>query len=521
MRWIFGHRPPKNPRGWIVRDGDNELGIVDLGSDASLEVRHLIDRNLHNHGKPFETGGALSASCLPLLGAGSVAASSLAAGNVFLATANPATLMSIGSGVGSAVMGTGGIVAQAPFIAAGAAILPVVAPLAILMTVSSTMLSAKFDRLQTSLDSLTEAIHYLMKRDVNDDCARALSALARLQDIAGEWELSHRFTDDMKVRLALVERDLSVARFRHGLAINEPAPGKDMGTAVASLELKMRTMPVEQHLYALSSVAGIHAEGLRLRLAVQENSADLAEGSMRSMRASRRFVAAPANSLRATGLRGTWRRLKIRSRKRAGGNARSFSGGAAGRWKTPPNGRRRFATTNWPRFKTPSGPGCRPWRSGTTQPADNRSSTTETITGTANPGRTTLPTCVWSRRTMGPETRLPDQGDRLQQTMRKEPDIGWLAQFARGGASGRASSIRLENAQVHDDGMGAPLRSMEQPEIPLASTPGEFIESWRAWELKERAAAQEYFIDLCRLLGEPTPAETGFTEKSKYLDGRS
>ena len=229
MRWIFGHRPPKNPRGWIVRDGDNELGIVDLGSDASLEVRHLIDRNLHNHGRPFETGGAFSASCLPLLGAGSVAASSLAAGNVFLATANPATLMSIGSGVGSAVMGTGGIVAQAPFIAAGAAILPVVAPLAILMTVSSTMLSAKFDRLQTSLDSLTEAIHYLMKRDVNDDCAWALSALARLQDIAGEWDLSHRFTDDMKVRLALVERDLSVARFRHGLAINEPAHGKDMG----------------------------------------------------------------------------------------------------------------------------------------------------------------------------------------------------------------------------------------------------------------------------------------------------
>ena len=145
MRWIFGHRPPKNPRGWIVRDGDNKLGIVDLGSDASLEVRHLIDRNLHNHGKPFETGGALSTSCLPLLGAGSVAASSLAAGNVFLATANPATLMSIGSGVGSAVMGTGGIVAQAPFIAASTAILPVVAPLAILMTVSSTMLSARFE----------------------------------------------------------------------------------------------------------------------------------------------------------------------------------------------------------------------------------------------------------------------------------------------------------------------------------------------------------------------------------------
>ena len=328
MRWIFGYRPPKNPQGWIVRDRDSELGIVDLGSDASLEVRHLIDRNLHNHGKPFETGGALSASCLPLLGAGSVAASSLAAGNVFLATANPATLMSIGGGVGSAVMGTGGIVAQAPFIAASSAILPVVAPLAILMSVSSTMLSARFDRLQTSLDSLTEAIHYLMKRDINDDCARALSALARLQDIAGEWDLSHRFTDDMKVRLALVERDLSVARFKHGLAINEPAPGMDTGAPVASAKLKMRTMPVEWHLYALSSVAGIHAEGLRLRLAVQENSTDLGrrvealDASIQAFRSGagellegnwlERYLEALEKSLKKTGL---WQVIQRRRRK--------------------------------------------------------------------------------------------------------------------------------------------------------------------------------------------------------------
>ena len=38
-------------------------------------------------------------------------------------------------------------------------------------------------------------------------------------------------------------------------------------------------------------------------------------------------------------------------------------------------------------------------------------------------------------------------------------------------------------------------------------TPYEFIAKWRASELKERSAAQEHFIDLCRLLDEPTPAE--------------
>ena len=38
-------------------------------------------------------------------------------------------------------------------------------------------------------------------------------------------------------------------------------------------------------------------------------------------------------------------------------------------------------------------------------------------------------------------------------------------------------------------------------------SPDAFIAKWRRSELKESSAAQEHFIDLCRLLGEPTPAE--------------
>ena len=38
-------------------------------------------------------------------------------------------------------------------------------------------------------------------------------------------------------------------------------------------------------------------------------------------------------------------------------------------------------------------------------------------------------------------------------------------------------------------------------------TPHEFITKRSASELKERSASQEHFIDLCRLIGEPTPAE--------------
>ena len=41
--------------------------------------------------------------------------------------------------------------------------------------------------------------------------------------------------------------------------------------------------------------------------------------------------------------------------------------------------------------------------------------------------------------------------------------------------------------------------------VPM--TPTEFIDKWRSSSLNERSASQEHFIDLCRLLGEPTPAE--------------
>lgn len=37
--------------------------------------------------------------------------------------------------------------------------------------------------------------------------------------------------------------------------------------------------------------------------------------------------------------------------------------------------------------------------------------------------------------------------------------------------------------------------------------PAEFVAKWTRVNLPERAASQEHFIDLCRLIGQPTPAE--------------
>ncbi len=42
---------------------------------------------------------------------------------------------------------------------------------------------------------------------------------------------------------------------------------------------------------------------------------------------------------------------------------------------------------------------------------------------------------------------------------------------------------------------------------PSSITPQSFVDKWRSATLKERSAYQEHFIDLCRLIGHPTPAE--------------
>ena len=194
---------PVDPVGQIVEIDGQELGIINLGESISRSFRVKMNENILTHGEPFGSGGVLGIATLPVIGAGSTVASSLLAGNVFLATANPATLMQIGAGYGSAVMGAKGIIAQAPFISAGSAIIPVVAPVMFFMTVSAMMISARFDRVKLSLDRLMKAVAALLKRELAEDFGLVLSANERLQDITEEFAGSRRFTDEMKIRLAL------------------------------------------------------------------------------------------------------------------------------------------------------------------------------------------------------------------------------------------------------------------------------------------------------------------------------
>ena len=248
---------PRGPVGQVVTHaGYPKLALVDLGRDASDALRASWPA-----ARPFRSGGVIDSAWLQaLLGTGGTAASSLLAGNVFLATANPATLMTIGTGVGSAVMGPAGIVAQAPFVAASSALIPVVAPMMLFMTVSSAMTGARLDRIHEALGALSQSLERVRHLMEAEDCARFESAAEQLDEIRSQFEHGQRFTDDMKIGLMLAKLEVNRLRRKFGhFSGREIRSENDARLAVSDI-----------NLFMLSSLMDIQADVLHLHLTLQD-----------------------------------------------------------------------------------------------------------------------------------------------------------------------------------------------------------------------------------------------------------
>ena len=163
-------------------------------------------------GSHIENGGKSSAkSILALIGAGagSVGLSGSASSQLFMATANPATLMKIGNGVGSAVMGAHGIVAQAPFIPVAGALMPVVAPLIAFQIISTIMIMNEFKVVNKKLDDIKSLIERSIQRDEATNIGIIISAFNRVEDLEQQFSLQKSFNMDMMNRLALLENSVN------------------------------------------------------------------------------------------------------------------------------------------------------------------------------------------------------------------------------------------------------------------------------------------------------------------------
>ena len=254
-----GSEAPQNPVGQILTHEGRSIALVDLGSGASDALR----ATWRETGKqPHESGGVVeSAWLLPALGGASLASSSLLAGNVFLATANPATLMTIGTGVGSAVMGPAGIVAHAPFVAASAALTPVVAPLMLFATVSAVVSGARLDRAQRELGTLVEEVERVRSVLEARDYARFETAASMLDGLAAEYARFGRFGADSATRLALAQQTTSELRAQFGVLVEAPVNSENEARhAVADLAR-----------FYLATILDLRADTLHVCLTLQND----------------------------------------------------------------------------------------------------------------------------------------------------------------------------------------------------------------------------------------------------------
>ena len=250
---------PEDPVAQILTHEGRSIALVDLGSSASDTLRAAW-RETGKH--PHESGGAVeSAWLLPALGGASMASSSLLAGNVFLATANPATLMTIGTGVGSAVMGPAGIVAQAPFVAASTALTPVVAPLMLFATVSAVVTGARLDRVQRSLGRLSDEVDRVRRVLEARDYARFETAASLLDGLGSELAKFGRFGAGDLDMLALAHQSANELRAQFGQLAERPVTSEeDARNAVADL-----------NRFFLATILDLRSDVLRVYLALQED----------------------------------------------------------------------------------------------------------------------------------------------------------------------------------------------------------------------------------------------------------
>lgn len=139
--------------------------------------------------------------------------SAATAGTLFMATADPSTLMQLGAGVGAAVMGPNGITAHAAFLPVASS-LPVVAPLLAVHTLSTAVTMRQFELMDRKIDEIRATLDRMLARYEAEMTAQLITASCIIDEVQQQYEATGRFSQDMLIRLALAERDLRIVAQR-------------------------------------------------------------------------------------------------------------------------------------------------------------------------------------------------------------------------------------------------------------------------------------------------------------------
>ena len=200
-----------------------ELVVSEFNGEIQQRILDKMNLEYLSTGKFVKDQRSISPKILSSLmmssGAVGKAISAMVSPSLFMATANPATLMNLGVGVGSAVMGAQGIVGQAAFIPVASSI-PVVAPLMVMQALSTIVLLQQFSVMDKKLDAIKGSIDKMMARQEVTKVAELFAAISIVDEIYLQYGQAGRFSTDMLIRLALAERDASILSRRYEMLEN-------------------------------------------------------------------------------------------------------------------------------------------------------------------------------------------------------------------------------------------------------------------------------------------------------------
>lgn len=251
-----------------TRDGQPAQGLIAVTGRTRDALIASLTNSLAATGKYTPDARAVSPQVLgstasTATAVASTAASAAIAPTLFMATANPATLMQLGSGVGSAVMGAGGIVAQAPFIPVAAS-MPVVAPLALMGVVNTAVTMRQFQAVNAKLDTIANSLTNLLVRVDITQIAGLIAASKTLGDITEEYGEVGHFTPSMTARFAVAEQSLAaVAQRQELLLLSAESRALDTDTPIDDVIRDVNAA-------GLAYITEVQVHALHVALALQE-----------------------------------------------------------------------------------------------------------------------------------------------------------------------------------------------------------------------------------------------------------
>lgn len=241
-----------------------DLTIYEFTGEIQKRILDRLNMEYLSTGKYVKDQISVSPSILTsMMVAGGVAGTAISASlssSLFMATANPATLMKIGSGVGSAIMGSSGIVGQAAFLPVASSI-PVVAPLMAMQVISSVVMLQQFNSIDKKLNKIKGSIDKMIARQEVTKVAELLAAVAMVDEIFLQFGQTGYFSIDQLIRLALAERETMVLVRRYQM-LKEPGVNNSSTNDYVNYDT---------YCTMLASFLNLRVKYLRTCVDVQEN----------------------------------------------------------------------------------------------------------------------------------------------------------------------------------------------------------------------------------------------------------